>query len=116
MTDATPVARDGGVLDDLRRRLHEASTLLAMGRKSLDDNNVPDLTRLAPMIDELTRDVARLPAGSGRPLRPAMLALLDEVTALSERIISERGRLAGKVKEVEAHRQADAAYRRSKPQ
>jgi hypothetical protein len=99
--------------DDLRRRLGEAATLVAAGAEALDRGRLPQLEPLAPLIDGLTRELARLPGERGRALRPALLALLDEIARLTERLAAERARLGERLRGTGAHRRADAAYRRT---
>ena len=105
----------GGAADptDLRRRLGEAAALVAAGGEALERGRVPDLVPLAPAIDALTRDLARLPADESRSLRPALLSLMDEITRLSGRLLAERTRLGERLRDAGTHRRAGAAYRRT---
>jgi hypothetical protein len=95
----------------LRVRIGEASALLADGRRRLDEGGVPDLAPLVPTIEALTRDIAALPEGRGRPLGAALVALLDEMAGLSGRLVEERDRIGRQLQDESAHRRADAAYR-----
>lgn len=77
----------------LRRDMHDAGALLANGRQALADGRVPDLAPLVPRIEGMTGAIAALPIGEGRPLRPALIALLDEMTQLSRQLVETRDRL-----------------------
>jgi hypothetical protein len=95
----------------LRELLHEAGAMLAESRAMLDRGEAPDLAPVVPMIDSLTRDIALLADGEGRPLRPALLALLDEMGRLGQRLVEERDRLGRQLRARPAHERAHAAYR-----
>jgi hypothetical protein len=98
---------------DLGRRLNDAGALVAAAGTTLDRGELPHLEPVVPLIEDLTRDLARLPQGQGHPLRPALVALLDEIARLSERLLAERVRIGARLSDAGTRRCAGEACRRS---
>jgi len=93
-------------------RLAAARELLERARRALAAGELPELDRLAALLEGLPGELRRLPGGDAR-LRGSLLALFDEAGRLTETLREEQARLAVQLHAAGAYRRAGAAYRRA---
>jgi hypothetical protein len=98
--------------DDPEAGLEAAIELLERARRAVAQGELPELERLAPLLDGLTRRLGAWSGGNDRRRR-RVLALLDEAGALPETLRAEQAQLAVQLRAAGVHRRAGAAYRRA---
>ena len=98
--------------DDPEDGLGAAIELLERARRAVARGEPPDLERLAPLLDGLPDRLGPW-SGTDDRRRRRVLALLDEVGALTEALRAEQAQLAEQLRGASVHRRAGAAYRRA---
>jgi hypothetical protein len=93
-------------------RLAAARDLLERCRRALAQGELPDLDRLAALLEGLGGELGRL-SRADDGLRGPLLALLDEAGRLTETLRTEQARLADQLRAAGAYRRAGVAYRRA---
>lgn len=99
-------------------RIDRIEARLAAARNALEAGAVADLDGLDNEVAALRDSLATLPAEQARPLRPRLLAVLDEIDRLAEGLRSGLDRIGRELGDSGRRRQAVSAYhngQRGKP-
>ena len=95
---------------DVKARLAKANATIAVARRALDEGKIVSLDGLKTHVDATCRAVIALPGEEGRALRPAMMALCDELTRLAEGLGREYGDMKSALGELTDRKRAQSAY------
>ena len=98
--------------DDPEAALEAAIELLERARRAVARDELPELERLAPLLEGLAGRLAAW-SGTDQRRRRRVLALLDEAGALSEALRAGQAQVALQLRAAGVHRRAGAAYRRA---
>ncbi len=98
-------------LPDLRLELEAAAAQVALTRRALAGDALPEIGDLPARLDALQRRVITAPAASIADLRPLLIALLDDLSSLHGELTAQKSGLEARLQEAGARRRADAAYR-----
>jgi hypothetical protein len=99
------------VLAEVEARLTETRDRIVAALETTAAGQDADLSGLAEVVDDLCRDVVRLPPKEGRPLADALLVLIKGLDELENRLRQAKARASGRADAVPGR--AARAYGRS---
>jgi len=94
----------------LERRLEAAINVVSEARRAVDAGNQVDLSGLEREVDGLCKELGALPAEAGDKLKPALVALADDLDRLTAALTSAHKKLAEDIGALSARRRANKAY------
>ena len=91
--------------------LREAAVAIGAARTLLDQGHVVDLKGLEAHVDSVCVAIAGLPRNDRPPLKPALVALIDGLNALTENLSEQHRELTSALTGIGTRRSALSAYR-----
>lgn len=112
VTTVTKSSNSGPVKATARveETLREAATAIGAARTLLDQGHTVDLKGLEAHVDGACSAIAGLPRDQRAPLKPALVALIDGLNALSEHLTVQHKELTAALTGIGARRNALSAY------
>ena len=96
--------------EDLKMDLQGLGSIVTAARGFVADGKVVDLVPLEQEIKRICDRITTLPADQNAPLRPVMVALIDDLDKLAAEIRDTHSELEGQLKSFSNHKTAIAAY------
>ena len=96
--------------EDLKTDLQGLGSIVTAARGFVADGKVVDLVPLEQEIKRICDNIIALPADQNAPLRPVMLALIDDLDKLATEIRDTHSELEGQLQSSSTHKSAVAAY------
>jgi len=95
---------------DLKTDLQGLGAIVIAARGFVADGKVVDLAPLEQEIKRICGSITALPADQNAPLKPVMVALIDDLDKLAAEIRDTHSELEGQLKSFSNHKTAIAAY------
>ena len=95
---------------DITKRIDALAALIPVFKKTVEADQVIELDDFHQQIDRLCQDILALPSQESEPLKPRLIALVDEIGLLETLIIERRATIESRLRNNEERRQATAAY------
>jgi hypothetical protein len=96
--------------EDLKTDLQGLGSIVTAARGFVADGKVVDLVPLEHEIKRICDNIIALPADQNAPLKPVMLALIDDLDKLATEIRDSHSELEGQLRSSSTHKSAVAAY------
>ncbi len=96
--------------EDLTTDLRGLGSIVTAARSFVADGKVVDLVPLEQEIKRICESITALPADQTVPLRPVMVALIDDLDKLAAEIRDTHSELEGQLQSLSTHKTAVAAY------
>ena len=96
--------------EDLKTDLQGLGSIVIAARGFVADGKVVDLEPLEQEIKRICGNITALPANQNAPLKPVMVALIDDLDKLAAEIRDTHSELEGQLKSFSNHKTAIAAY------
>ncbi len=96
--------------EDLKTDLQGLGSIVTAARGFVADGKVVDLAPLEQEIKRICDSITELPADQNAPLRPVMVALIDDLEKLAAEIRDTHSELEGQLQSFSNHTTAVAAY------
>lgn len=96
--------------EDLKTDLQGLGSIVTAARGFVADGKVVDLAPLEQEIKRICGSITALPADQNAPLRPVMVALIDDLDKLAAEIRDTHSELEGQLRSFSNHKTAIAAY------
>ena len=96
--------------EDLKTDLQGLGSIVIAARSFVADGKVVDLAPLEQEIKRICNSITELPADQNAPLRPVMVALIDDLEKLAAEIRDTHSELEGQLQSFSNHTTAVAAY------
>ncbi len=96
--------------EDLKTDLQGLGSIVTAARGFVADGKVVDLAPLEQEIKRICGSITALPADQNAPLKPVMVALIDDLDKLAAEIRDTHSELEGQLKSFSNHKTAIAAY------
>ena len=96
--------------EDLKTDLQGLGSIVIVARGFVADGKVVDLETLEQEIKRICGNITALPANQNAPLKPVMVALIDDLDKLAAEIRDTHSELEGQLKSFSNHKTAIAAY------
>ena len=96
--------------EDLKTDLQGLGSIVIAARGFVADGKVVDLEPLEQEIKRICGSITALPADQNAPLKPVMVALIDDLDKLAAEIRDTHSELEGQLKSFSNHKTAIAAY------
>ena len=96
--------------EDLKTDLQGLGSIVIAARGFVADGKVVDLAPLEQEIKRICDSITELPADQNAPLRPVMVALIDDLDKLAAEIRDTHSELEGQLRSFSNHKTAIAAY------
>ncbi len=96
--------------EDLKTDLQGLGSIVTAARGFVADGKVVDMAPLEQEIKRICGSITALPADQNAPLRPVMVALIDDLDKLAAEIRDTHSELEGQLKSFSNHKTAIAAY------
>ena len=100
---ATPISQ-------MKRRLEAAANVVNEARLAVERGNDVDLSGLEREVEGICVGLAEIPPGSAAGLKPALVALVDDLDKLTETLSQAHGKLAKDIGALGTRRRATKAY------
>ncbi len=105
MTETTTITAE-----DLKTDLQGLGSIVTTARGFVADGKVVDLAPLEQEIKRICDSRTALPADQNAPLKPVMVALIDDLDKLAAEISDTHSELEGQLQSFSNHTTAVAAY------
>ena len=96
--------------EDLKTDLQGLGSIVTTARGFVADGKVVDLAPLEQEIKRICGSITALPADQNAPLKPVMVALIDDLDKLAAEIRDTHSELEGQLQSLSTHKVAVAAY------
>ncbi len=96
--------------EDLKTDLQGLGSIVIAARSFVADGKVVDLVPLEQEIKRICDSITALPVDQNAPLRPVMVALIDDLEKLAAEIRDTHSELEGQLQSLSTHKTAVAAY------
>ena len=96
--------------EDLKMDLQGLGSIVTAARGFVADGKVVDLAPLEQEIKRICDHITTLPADQNAPLRPVMVALIDDLDKLAVAITDTHSQLKVQLQSFSKHTNAVAAY------
>ncbi len=96
--------------EDLKTDLLGLGSIVIAARGFVADGKVVDLEPLEQEIKRICDRITALPADQNAPLKPVMVALIDDLDKLAAEIKDTHSELEGQLQSFSNHKTAIAAY------
>ncbi len=96
--------------EDLKTDLQGLGSIVTAARGFVADGKVVDLAPLEQEIKRICGSITALPADQNAPLKPVMVALIDDLDKLAAEIKDTHSELEGQLQSFSNHKTAIAAY------
>ncbi len=96
--------------EELKMDLQGLGSIVTAARGYVADDKVVDLAPLEQEIKRICDAITALPADQNAPLRPVMVALIDDLEKLAGEIRDTHSELEGQLQSLSSHTTAVAAY------
>ncbi len=96
--------------EDLKTDLQGLGSIVTAARGFVADGKVVDLAPLEQEIKRICGSITALPADQNAPLKPVMVALIDDLDKLAAEIRDTHSELEGQLQSFSNHTTAVAAY------
>ncbi len=98
------------IVEELKARLAEASSTIAVARCALDDGKIVSLEGLEVHVDDTCKGITGLPRTESEELQPAMLALVDDLEQLSRALGQDHRQTEAALNNLSDRQRAQSAY------
>lgn len=98
------------MIANLKRRLLAAANVVSEARLAVERGSFVDLKGLEAEADSICRELAEIPRGEGDGLKPALVALADDLDRLTQSLGAAHKQLAEEIGELANRRRAAKAY------
>jgi hypothetical protein len=99
----------------IQAQLDQTCDVIGGFRRSAEAGMVIDLSGLDRSVETMCEAIARLPADERRPLKDALVALLDELNALVAALEAQQRNTSEELKGVSSRQRAVTAYGKGAP-
>ena len=100
----------GTPISQMKRRLEAAANVVNEARLAVDRGNDVDLSGLEREVEGICAGLAEIPPTSAGSLKPALVALLDDLDKLTETLSQAHGKLSKDMGALGQRRRATKAY------
>ncbi|MEE9139576.1 MAG: hypothetical protein V3U18_02245 [Alphaproteobacteria bacterium] len=97
---------------ELKRRLEQASAVIAAARQTLAEGTLVDLAGLEGEVNDVCGKITELPPEDGGTLKSSLVSLAGDLDLLTEELKAAHEKVAGEIEGTSARQQAAKAYAR----
>ena len=99
--------------ETLQRDLTEVTVAIDAARRTVERGDFVDLSGLDGRVGRLCAAIKGLPQDKGRGFERSLLALVDDLTRLTDELAVQRDNVRSTLVGTSTHQQAASAYRKS---
>lgn len=100
---------------EILESLKEAATAIDVAQTLLGQGNTVDLEGLEAHVDQACSAIPRLPVQEREELKPTLVALIDGLNSLSDRLSVQHEELTGTLQNIGTRHRAVSAYKPRDP-
>lgn len=106
---------DPGADNDVAAALREAATAIDVAQTLLSQGNTVDLEGLEAHVEQACSAIPALPAADRESLKPTLVALIDGLNSLSDKLSVQHEEITGTLKNIGTRHRAVSAYKPREP-